>query len=184
MSDILFNCINSKNDLQIDGRGRFVFRQPQRPGRTLLTTSGQSPSFIFPAATVFATNTPRSLADSCMIAWRIMSLVSIKSMNARTESYFFFLLLVPSRSHCASTVLSNWFAFLYFLPTQKSGFTAFSLWHAMHFQDKRHISAFPCKNTRGGQKGGKKGDYPKAILLTGTRMMDWPVIVECVRATS
>ena len=31
----------------------------------------------------------RSLADSCMIAWRIMSLVSIKSMNARKESYIF-----------------------------------------------------------------------------------------------
>ena len=32
---------------------------------------------------------------------------------------YFFLLLVPSRSHCASTVLSNWFPFLYFLPTKK-----------------------------------------------------------------
>ena len=115
MSDILFNCINSKNDLQIDGRGRFVFRQPQRPGRTLLTTSGQSPSFIFPAATVFATNTPRSLADSCMIAWRIMSLVSIKSMNARTESYFFFFysflhaLIVRERSFQTGSHFSTFY---------------------------------------------------------------------------
>lgn len=172
----LLNCVNSKNDLQIDGRGRFVFRQPRRPGRTLLTTSGQSHSFSFPAAT--------NLADSCMIAWRIRSLVSIKSMNAQKRIVYFVLLPVPSRSHCASTVLSNWFPFLYFLPTKKSDFTAFSLWHAIHVQDKRHISAFPCKNTRGGQNGGKEGDNLKAILLTGTRTMDWPVIVKCVRATS
>lgn len=144
--------------------------------RTLLTTSGQSHSFSFPATT--------NLADSCMIAWRIMSLVSIKAMNAQKRIVYFVLLLVPSRSHCASTILSNWFPFLYFLPTKKCGFTAFSLWHAIHFQVKRHISAFPCKNTRGGQNGGKEGDNLKAILLTGTRTMDWPVIVKCVRATS
>jgi len=45
----------------------------------------------------------------------------------------------------------------------------------------RFLAKIPEADNR---EGMKKGDYLKAILLTGTRMMDWPVIVECVRATS
>lgn len=69
------------------------FANPQRPGRTLLTTSGQSHSFFFPAA-----RTPHALWQiSCMIAWRISRWTREKNRTFFSFYSFLHALIVRER---------------------------------------------------------------------------------------